>query len=126
LIKSLINNSDQEWTEQYDRIAKLERERDQIRASGAIAVSGVWIECGKVSGKEFRQAYFRSTVPIFQAKSQAGFAKSESGLVKRQYIGEENSKAVTAAAESIVRRKRLIANAKEIEMIERKLEEVPP
>jgi len=123
LVKSLLTQEDEQWLDLYDRIAKLELERDLIRSSGPLAVVGVWIEYGKVSKKKFRQAYFRSRVPIFQAKGQAGLAKSESGLVKRSYIGEENSKAVKAASESVVRRNRLIAIAKEIELIEIKLEE---
>jgi len=105
----------------YDRLAKLEVERNQIKTSGVIAQQGVWIECGKVSNRKFRQAYYRSNKPIFPAKRRSSLANSELGLVKRSYIGEENSKEVKAAGEAIARRNRLEVIAKEIKQIEEKL-----
>jgi hypothetical protein len=105
----------------YDRLAKLEVERNQIKTSGVIAQQGVWIECGKVSNRKFRQAYYRSSKPIFPAKRRSSLANSELGLVKRSYIGEENSKEVKAAGEAIARRNRLEVIAKEIKQIEEKL-----
>ena len=107
--------------ELIDRLARLETERNQIRSTGPVAICGVWIEYGKVAKRKFRQAYYRSTKAIFPAKRQSSFAKSESGLVKRSYIGEENSKEVKAAGEAIARRNRLMAIAKEIKQIEEKL-----
>jgi len=106
--------------ELHDRLAELERERDLIRAIGPVALPKVWIEYGKVAKRKFRQAYYRSVSPIFPAKRQS----SESGLVKRCYLGEENSKEVKAAGESIARRNRLDSIAREIKQIEKKLEEV--
>ncbi len=110
------------YSELDDRIAQLERKRDEIRSSGQIAIAGVWIEYGKVAGRKFRQAYYRSRTEIFPPKSQGGLAKSKSGLVKRCYIGEENSKEVRAAGEAIARRNELERIAKEIKYIERRLE----
>ena len=106
--------------ELHDRLAELERERDLIRAIGPVALPKVWIEYGKVAKRKFRQAYYRSDTAIFPAKRQS----SESGLVKRSYLGEENSKEVKAAGESIARRNRLDSIAREIKQIEKKLEEV--
>jgi len=116
-----ISDSDRQWIDLYDRLARLESERNQIRSTGPVAICGVWIEYGKVAKRKFRQAYYRSTKAIFPAKRQSSFAKSESGLVKRSYIGEENSKEVKAAGEAIARRNRLMAIAKEIKQIEEKL-----
>jgi hypothetical protein len=104
-----------------DRLAELESRRNSICATASVAPAGVWIEFGKVSKRKFKQAYYRSEKPIFQPKRQSSLAKSESGLVKRQYIGEENSKEVKGAAEAIARRNELERIAKEIELIERKL-----
>jgi hypothetical protein len=109
--------------ELHDLLAQLEQQRDLIRASGSVAQQGVWIEYGKVSKRKFRQAYYRSTTAIFPAKRQGSFANSESGLVKRSYLGEENSKEVKAAGDAIARRNELERIAKEIRLIEKKLEE---
>jgi hypothetical protein len=106
-----------------DRLATLEQQRDSIRNSGPIAPPNVWIEYGKCNKRKFRQAYYRSTKPIFPAKRQSSLAKSESGLVKRLYIGEENSAAVKAAGDAIARRNQLDVISREIRLIERKLEE---
>ncbi|AFY75425.1 hypothetical protein Syn7502_03590 (plasmid) [Synechococcus sp. PCC 7502] len=105
-----------------DRIAQLEARRNQILATGPVAEQGVWIEYGKVSKRKFRQAYYRSNKPIFQSKLQAALLSGESGLVKRQYIGEENSKQVRAAGEAIARRNELDRITREIKMLEKNYE----
>jgi hypothetical protein len=107
--------------ELHDRLAELEKQRDSIRASGPQAPAGVWIEYGKISKRKFRQAYYRSSKPIFQPKGVNGLARSDCGLVKRQYIGEENSKAVKFASDAIARRNELERIRREIQLIERKL-----
>jgi hypothetical protein len=81
----------------------------------------VWIEYGKVSKRKFKQAYYRSSKPIFQPKGVSGLARSDCGLVKRQYIGEENSSAVKIASDAIVRRNELEKIKREIQLIERGL-----
>jgi hypothetical protein len=116
-----VSEEDSRSIELYDRLADLESKRDFIRGSGPVAQIGVWIEYGKISKRKFRQAYYRSTKPIFQPKRQCNLAKSESGLVKRCYIGEENSKEVKAAGEAIARRNELERIGKEIKLIENKL-----
>lgn len=116
-----ISDDDSKWIQLYDRLAQLESRRAAILATGSIAQSGIWIEYGKVSKRKFRQAYYRSNKAIFPTKRQSSFAKSESGLVKRCYIGEENSKEVKAAGEAIARRNELEKISKEIKLIESKL-----
>jgi hypothetical protein len=107
--------------ELHDRLAELEKQRDSIRASGPLAPAGVWIEYGKVSKRKFKQAYYRSSKPIFQPKGVSGLARSDCGLVKRQYIGEENSSAVKIASDAIARRNELEKIKREIQLIEREL-----
>ncbi|WP_071880373.1 hypothetical protein [Synechococcus sp. PCC 7502] len=116
-----ISQEDSNWIELYDRLADLQSKADFIRATGPVAQSGVWIEYGKVSKRKFRQAYYRSNKAIFPAKRQSSLAQSESGLVKRQYIGEENSKEVKRAGEAIARRNELERIGKEIKLIEKSL-----
>ena len=105
----------------HERLAQLESKRDAILAIGPVAQSGIWIEYGKISKRKFRQAYYRSNTPIFEPKRQGTYGSSESGLVKRQYIGEENSKEVKKAGEAIARRNELERINKEIKLIEEKL-----
>jgi hypothetical protein len=105
----------------HERLAQLECKRDAILAIGPVAQSGIWIEYGKISKRKFRQAYYRSNTPIFEPKRQGTYGSSESGLVKRQYIGEENSKEVKKAGEAIARRNELERITKEIKLIEEKL-----
>jgi hypothetical protein len=116
-----ISSAELDWIGLYDRLAELERKRNAIRESGPVAAVGIWIEYGKVAKRKFRQAYYRSKSAIFPARRQGSFAKSESGLVKRCYIGEENSREVKKAGEAIARRNELERIAKEVKLIERKL-----
>lgn len=99
----------------HDKLAQLEAQRDRLKAEGNIAPVGVWIEYGKVSGRKFRQAYYRSQHPQFRSK------RDIETLVKRQYIGEEGSKEVVAAGQAIARRNELAAIAKEIKLLEGKI-----
>jgi hypothetical protein len=116
-----VSDDDSKWIQIHDRLAELESRRAAILAIGPVAQTGIWIEYGKVSKRKFRQAYYRSNKAIFPSKRQDSFAKSESGLVKRCYIGEENSKEVKAAGEAIARRNELEKISKEIKLIESKL-----
>lgn len=62
------------------------------------APDGAWIECGKVAGREFRQAYWRSEKPIFPSRNGRG-------LVRRRYIGREGGPEHQKAIEAYQRRK---------------------
>jgi len=105
----------------YDQLVSLENEKYKIKSEGVIALVGTWIEYGKISKRKFRQAYYRSRKAIFPAKSRSGLIKSDSGLVKRLYIGEENSKEVQRAGLAIARRNRLEIIEIELKQIEKKL-----
>lgn len=59
-----------------------------------LAPDGAWIETGMVSGREWRQAYWRSDSPIF-------------GGSKRKYIGKVSSPKYYQAIEAVQNRKRL-------------------
>lgn len=72
----------------HDAIALLEQERDRLKAEGAIAPDGCWIETGKVKGRNFRQAWWRASKPTFTPKRSKGNVEAK---VKTQYIGEEGS-----------------------------------
>jgi hypothetical protein len=60
-------------------------QRDRLIAQGA-SPEGVWINCGKVSGKNFKQAVWKSTK-----------SRSEWGDKKSQYIGEVGKEAHLSA-----------------------------
>lgn len=120
-VESESSGKDSKWVGLYSRLVELESKRDAIRASGRVAISGIWIEYGKVSKRKFRQAYYRSQSAIFAAKRQSNLENSGCEMVKRQYIGEENSEEVKAAAAAIDRRNELEKIDKEIKLIERKL-----
>lgn len=62
------------------------------------APPGCWIECGKVPGRKFRQAYWRSNSPIFPSARGRG-------LVCRRYIGKEGSPDHMRAIEAYRKRK---------------------
>ncbi|MGB8700898.1 MAG: hypothetical protein WCD18_15905, partial [Thermosynechococcaceae cyanobacterium] len=73
-----------------------------------IAPAGAWIEVCKVGDRNFRQAYWRSNVPMFQYKRAKGDAPA---LTKKQYIGKENGTEHQAAIAMVERRKELRKNA---------------
>ncbi|MFO0546691.1 MAG: hypothetical protein ACK5Z3_23590 [Pseudanabaena sp.] len=61
------------------RLQFLLEQRDRLIASGA-SPEGVWINCGKVSKKDFKQAVWKSNKPQAQWSGN-----------KSQYIGKFNS-----------------------------------
>jgi hypothetical protein len=83
----------------HDAIARLELERDRLKAL-PVAPRGCWIETGKVTGREFRQAWWRSRKAIFESKGSRG-------NVKTCYIGEEGSPEHQEAKRAKERRERL-------------------
>lgn len=95
-----------------DAIARLEIERDQLRAEGTIAPEHCWIETGKVKGRQFRQAWWRSTQAMFDSKRSRG-------KVKSCYIGEEGSPEHQEAKREKYRRDRLKEIDRHLEMLMR-------
>ncbi len=66
-------------------LESLLEQRDRLIAQGT-SPEGVWINCGKVHGKNFKQAVWKSTKP-----------RSEWGEKKSQYIGEFGKEAHLSA-----------------------------
>ncbi|MBD2078474.1 hypothetical protein [Leptolyngbya sp. FACHB-17] len=93
-----------------DAIARLEIERDTLRAEGTIAPEHCWIETGKVKGRQFRQAWWRSTQAMFDSKRSRG-------KVKSCYIGEEGSPEHQEAKRQKYRRDRLKEIDRHLEML---------
>lgn len=98
----------------HDAIARLELEKQQLLSEGSAAPDGCWIETGRVKGKEFRQAWWRSTKAMFTAKRSRGNVEA---LVKTQYIGKEGSEEHKAAIAARQRRERLKQIEKQIEIL---------
>lgn len=97
----------------HDAMAALELERDQLRAEGAIAPEHCWIETGKVKGREFRQAWWRSEQAMFESK------RSRGKKVKSCYIGEEGSSEHQEAKRQKYRRDRLKVIDRHLEVLMR-------
>lgn len=97
----------------HDAMAALELERNQLRAEGAIAPEHCWIETGKVKGREFRQAWWRSEQAMFESK------RSRGKKVKSCYIGEEGSPEHQEAKQQKYRRDRLKVIDRYLEMLMR-------
>ncbi|NJK51681.1 MAG: hypothetical protein HC936_00920 [Leptolyngbyaceae cyanobacterium SU_3_3] len=85
----------------HDEISRLEQERDQLKAEGAIASTGCWIETGVVDGRQFRQVWWRSKQAMFPSKRVSG------EWVKTCYIGEEGGVEHQEAIAARDRRNRL-------------------
>jgi hypothetical protein len=100
----VIVRSDDQAEAIHDAISWLEQERDRHKAEN-VALDGCWIETGKVKGRTFRQAWWRSYEPMFESK------RSRGQKVKTCYIGEEGSPEHQEAKRAKYRRDRL----KEIE-----------
>ncbi|MBD2078358.1 hypothetical protein [Leptolyngbya sp. FACHB-17] len=93
-----------------DAITRLEIERDRLRAEGTIALEHCWIETGKVKGRQFRQAWWRSTQAMFGSKRSRGKGKS-------CYIGEEGSLEHQEAKRQKYRRDRLKEIDRQLQML---------
>lgn len=104
----------------HDTLARLEQEKSQIKAEGHLAPEGCWIETGKVKGRDFRQAWWRSTKPMFTPKRSRGNPEAK---VKSQYIGEEGAEAHKAAIAARERRERLRSIQRQIELLEKEVAE---
>jgi hypothetical protein len=77
---------------------------EQIAAicrEGPIAPDGCWIETGKVSGKAFRQAWYRSRSPCFAPARKGDLPK------KTQYLGAVGGDRHKEAVKAIERRNKL-------------------
>ncbi|KAM3112757.1 hypothetical protein [Phormidesmis sp. 146-33] len=85
----------------HDEMARLEQERDRLKAEGTIALPGCWIETGVVKGRQFRQAWWRSGKAMFPSKRVPG------EMVKTCYIGEEGGMEHQEAIAARKRRNRL-------------------
>jgi hypothetical protein len=85
----------------HDEMARLEQERDRLKAEGSIALPGCWIETGVVKGRQFRQAWWRSQQAMFPSKRVSG------EMVKTCYIGEEGGAEHQEAIAARERRNRL-------------------
>jgi hypothetical protein len=85
----------------HDQMARWEQERDRLRAEGTVALSGCWIETGAVKGRQFRQAWWRSSQAMFPSKRVPG------EWVKTCYIGEEGGAEHKEAIAARERRNRL-------------------
>ncbi|MBD2079286.1 hypothetical protein [Leptolyngbya sp. FACHB-17] len=97
----------------HDAIARLEIERDRLKAEGTIAPEHCWIETGKVKGRKFRQAWWRSEQAMFESK------RSRGKKVKSYYIGEEGSPKHQEAKRQKYRRDRLKEIDRHLEMLMR-------
>lgn len=98
----------------HDAIARLEQERDTIKSEGTIAPEGCWIETGKVKGRNFRQAWWRSTKPLFIPKRSRGNVEAKT---KSCYIGQEGSPEHKEAIAQRERRDRLKAIERQIQIL---------
>jgi hypothetical protein len=85
----------------HDAIAALEIVRERLKGEGAIAPEHCWIETGRVKGRRFRQAWWRSEKPIFRSK------RDPEKKVRTCYIGEEGGSAHQEAKLEKQRRDRL-------------------
>jgi hypothetical protein len=94
----------------HDAIAWLEQERDRLKAE-KVALEGCWIETGKVKGRQFRQAWWRSYEPMFESK------RSRGQKVKTCYIGEEGSPEHQEAKRAKYRRDRLKEIDRQLQML---------
>lgn len=97
------------WLEQLEARRQLtlpleptpEEQIAAIRREGPIAPDGVWIETGKVSGKAFRQAWYRSRSPCFTP------ARKGDALKKSQYLGAVGGDRHKEAVKAIERRNKI-------------------
>lgn len=58
---------------------------------GPLAPDGAWIEVGKVSGRNFIQAYWRSNTPIFEGKRRKYIGKAGSPKHQEAITAQKNS-----------------------------------
>lgn len=72
-----------------------------IKREGPIAPDGIWIETGKVSGKAFRQAWYRSRSPCFAPARKGDLPK------KTQYLGAVGGDRHKEAVKAIERRNKI-------------------
>ena len=84
---------------------------EQRRSGFRIAPDNAWIETGMVSGRDFKQAWWRSTERIFLGK--------KGGKVKSLYIGKVGSPQHLAAIESVKERNRLKALERQLKILEK-------
>lgn len=98
-VKVIVRSDDQAEVI-HDAISWLEQERSRLKAED-VALDGCWIETGKVKGRKFRQAWWRSYEPMFESK------RSRGQKVKTCYIGEEGSPEHQEAKRAKYRRDRL-------------------
>jgi hypothetical protein len=82
---------------------ELEAQINHIQSQGPVAPAGIWIECCKVSGSTFRQAYWRSHDPCFTPK-RGGNPEAK---CKKQYIGKAGSEEHKRAIAEVERRNRI-------------------
>jgi hypothetical protein len=88
-------------------LERLCEERAQLESDGLGPAQG-WIETGKVKGRDFRQAWWRSKQPIFAGK-------------KTRYIGKQGSPEHRRAIEQKARRKRWERVCKQIQILEKEI-----
>ncbi|MBE9178742.1 hypothetical protein IQ268_09235 [Oculatella sp. LEGE 06141] len=103
----------------HDTLARLEQEKAQIKSEGDIAPEGCWIETGKVKGRDFRQAWWRSSKPMFTPRRSRGNPEAK---VKTSYIGEEGADRHKAAIAARERRERLRQVQRQIELLEKEID----
>ncbi|MBD2153129.1 Dam family site-specific DNA-(adenine-N6)-methyltransferase [Leptolyngbya sp. FACHB-16] len=108
--------SENDWAESlHDELAQLEMKRDALFRDGELAPQGAWLETGKVKGKEFRQAWWRSSKPMFTPARSKGNAEA---LIKSSYIGKEGGAEHKAAIAAYQRRKEYNRLTRLIEKLE--------
>lgn len=96
----------------HTRLANLEKRKAELIADG-LPPEKATIETGKVSGRRFRQAYWRSREEIF--------VKGDGQPCKRQYIGAEGSPAYREAKKRQSNGKEYKAVLREIGSIENQI-----
>jgi hypothetical protein len=82
-----------------------------IKREGPIAPDGCWIETGKIKGKEFRQAWYRSRSPCFPPIRG-------STQVKSRYLGVAGGDKHREAKKAIERREKIRKLKKQIKTCE--------
>jgi hypothetical protein len=88
-----------------------EEQISAIRREGPIAPDGCWIETGKIKGKEFRQAWYRSRSPCFPPIRG-------STQVKSRYLGVAGGDKHREAKKAIERREKIRKLKKQIKTCE--------